>query len=193
VEYFVYCRDREGSGALRDELVEAHWAFMDGYAEGMIARGPTFLPDETPTGSVHIVDLADGGAARVFAFDEPNYRAGVYREVLIRRWSNLLGRTMWEFGGAVEGYGRFLVIGHGKAGMTQGLRDEDDRYLVEGDGVIVAGPLLSEDGGEWTGTGLMVEAADGAAAEALLADSPAGRAGTYDGIEVHAWEFGGRR
>jgi hypothetical protein len=52
---------------------------------------------ETPTGSVHIVDLLDAAAARMFDFDEPNYRAGAYRDVQLRRWSNLLGRTMWTF------------------------------------------------------------------------------------------------
>jgi hypothetical protein len=50
-----------------------------------------------PTGSVHIVELPDSAAARAFAFDEPNYRAGVYRDVLLRRWRNLLGRTMRQF------------------------------------------------------------------------------------------------
>jgi uncharacterized protein len=40
MEFFIYCRDRPGSGALRSELAEAHWAFMDRYADEMIARGP---------------------------------------------------------------------------------------------------------------------------------------------------------
>jgi uncharacterized protein YciI len=63
----------------------------------MVARGPTLAPaDETATGSMHIVDLPDAAAAQVFAFEEPNWRAGVYSEVLIRRWRNTLGRTMWD-------------------------------------------------------------------------------------------------
>jgi hypothetical protein len=44
VEYFFYCRDRPDTAALRDELVEAHWSFMDRYADAMIARGPTLTP-----------------------------------------------------------------------------------------------------------------------------------------------------
>ncbi len=70
---------------------------MDRYASTMIARGPTLADDgETATGSVHIIDLSGPSAARAFALDEPNYQAGVYRDVLLRRWRNLLGRTMWE-------------------------------------------------------------------------------------------------
>jgi hypothetical protein len=40
---------------------------------------------------VHIVGLPDPAAARAFAFDEPGYQAGVYRDVLLCRWRNLLG------------------------------------------------------------------------------------------------------
>ena len=70
----------------------------------MIARGPTLDGDrDTPTGSVHILGLPDPAAARAFAFDEPGYQAGVYRDVLLRRWRNLLGRTMWDFPGGRAG------------------------------------------------------------------------------------------
>jgi uncharacterized protein len=104
VEFFCYHRDRPGSGRLREELTERHWSYMDGYQARMIARGPTLAGDgETPTGSVHIVDLPEPAAARAFAFDEPNYQAGVYRDVLLRRWRNPLGRTVWEFPGGRAG------------------------------------------------------------------------------------------
>ena len=73
MEFFCYHRDRPGSVELRNELLEEHWRYMDGYAAQMIARGPTLAGDgETPTGSVHIVDLPDPTTARAFAFDEPN-------------------------------------------------------------------------------------------------------------------------
>ena len=98
MEFFCYHRDRRGSVALHDELLEEHWSYMDRYATEMIARGPTLAGDgDTPTGSVHIVGLPDPAGARAFAFDEPNYQAGVYRDVLLRRWRNTLRRTMWTF------------------------------------------------------------------------------------------------
>jgi len=68
VEYFLYGRGRPGTEALLEELAEAHWSFMDRYAEAMIARGPTLTADRTTwTGSMHIVNLPDVEAARVFA------------------------------------------------------------------------------------------------------------------------------
>src|SRR5258708_19912214 len=97
MEFLCYHRDRPGSVALRDALLQEHWSYMDRYAKEMIARGPTLAEDgNTPTGSVHILELPDPAAARAFAFDEPNYQAGAYRDVLLRRCRNTLGRTIWN-------------------------------------------------------------------------------------------------
>lgn len=197
MEYFVYCRDKPGTGALRRQIVEAHWSFMDGYAAGMIARGPTLTADgATPTGSVHIVDLPDAEAARVFAYEEPNYRAGVFGEVMVRRWQNALGRKMWAFRADPGTNQRFLVIGHGRPGATDGgLRTAHRAFLDEHDrrgSVIVAGPLLSDDGTDWVGTAMMVELPSRPAADVLLADDPYAKAGRYERVEIHPWRFGGR-
>src|ERR1043166_20673 len=45
MEFFCYHRHRPGSGALRDELLEARWTYMDHYEKELIARGPTFADD----------------------------------------------------------------------------------------------------------------------------------------------------
>jgi hypothetical protein len=91
--------------------------------------------------SAHVLDLPDSAAARSFAFDEPNYQAGVYRDVLLRRWRNLLRRTMWEFRGGRTGGNRYLVLGLG-AGPAADLAEPSDA-----DDLIAYGPLLSDDGG----------------------------------------------
>jgi uncharacterized protein YciI len=146
VEFFCYHRDRPGSATLRGELLEEHWSYMDRYAAEMIARGPT-LAGETPTGSVHIADLPDPRAARAFAFDEPGYQAGVYRDVLLRRWRNTLQRTMWDFPGGPTGGDRYLVLGLG-TGHAADLAVPPGR-----DELIAYGPLLSDNGATWLGTG----------------------------------------
>jgi uncharacterized protein YciI len=179
MEFFCYHRDRPGSAALREELLEEHWSYMDRYATRMIARGPTFA-GETPTGSVHILDLPDAAAARAFAFDEPNHQAGVYRDVLLRRWRDTLGRTMWDFPGGRTGGDRFLVLGLG-AGPAADLDLPPDR-----DELIAYGPLLSDDGATWLGTAALVRAPDADQARALLTPE------RYAHIEAHDWQFGGR-
>lgn len=182
MEFFCYHRDRLGSLALRDELREEHWSYMDRYARELIARGPTLAGDGgTPTGSVHIVELPDPAAARAFAFDEPGYQAGVYRDVLLRRWRNMLGRTMWDFPGGRTGGNRFLVLGLGPG------NDADFAVPPDQDELIAYGPLLSDDGATWLGTAVLVRAPDPDTAHAVLAPH------RYADIEVHAWESGGRR
>ena len=181
MEFFCYHRDRPGSVTLREELVEEHWSYMDRYQDAMIARGPTLSSDGgAPTGSVHILGLPSPAAARAFAFDEPNYQAGVYRDVLLRRWRNLLGRTMWDFPGGRDGGSRYLVLGLG-AGKGADLDVPPGR-----DELIAYGPLLSDDGATWLGTAILVRAPDPDAARSLLTP------GRYADIEVHRWQFGGR-
>jgi uncharacterized protein len=181
MEFFCYHRDRPGSMDLRHAMVETHWSYMDGFATELIARGPTLADDlDTPTGSVHIVDVPDAAAARAFAFEEPTYQAGVYRDVMVRRWHNLLGRTMWEFPGGREGGHRYLVIGLGTG-------EPADRNLPsEQDDLIAYGPLLSDDGATWLGTAVLLRAPDKETARAVLTSA------RYADIEVHNWQFGGR-
>ena len=177
--FFCYHRDRLGSGALRRELLEEHWSYMDQYTSELIARGPTYAGG-TVTGSVHIVDLPDPAAARSFAFDEPGYQAGVYRDVLLRRWRNLLGRTMWDFpGGRSEG-NRYLVLGLGSGHPSHDAVAPDNKEL------IAYGPLLSDDDTAWLGTAALVRASDPDTARAVLTLK------RYAEIEVHNWRFGGR-
>jgi hypothetical protein len=185
MEFLCYHRDRAAAGALRDELVEAHWSYMDGFAEQMIARGPTLTEDgEFATGSVHVVDLPGPAEARAFAFDEPNYQAGVYRDVLLRRWSNRLGRTMWQFPGGHDGGRRFLVFGFGEPRPIDGAPDAT--LPADTDELIAYGPLLADDGTTWLGTAMLLRAADADSARAVLAES------AYAQLEVHPWQPGGR-
>lgn len=64
------------------DMVEAHWSFMDRFADQLILRGPTLSDDGAEhTGSVHVVDLADRADAERFATEEPFWQAGLYRQV----------------------------------------------------------------------------------------------------------------
>jgi uncharacterized protein len=105
----------------------------------------------------------------------------VYRDVLLRRWRNMLGRTMWDFPGGRAGGDRYLVLGLGTAGPAAGPAVPPDR-----DELIAYGRLLSDDGATWLGTAVLLRARDPDAARAILVPD------RYAGIEVHHWRFGGR-
>jgi uncharacterized protein YciI len=173
--YFVYGADRVGSLALRHELNEAHWAYMDGYRAALYARGPALTDDrEGVVGSLHIVDLPCDAAARAFADAEPYRVGGVFDRVDVYRFEDRLGRSMWAFpGGDGE---RFLVTAlTGDAAAAP--RQERD--------LIVYGALRRLDGGP-AGVAACVQAADAEAALDLL------RIGAGDGVAVRPWRFGGR-
>lgn len=181
MEFFCYHQDRAGSAVLRDELLEDHWSYMDRYATSMIARGPTLTSDGgTATGSVHILELPDPAAARTFAFEEPYYQAGVYRDVLLRRWRNSLGRTMWETLSSRIEANQYLLVGLGPEPAAE-LAAPSDR-----DKLIAYGPLLSDDGTSWLGTAALLRATDPVAARAFMTDDG------YAHLEVHIWQPGGR-
>ncbi len=198
MEFFVYCRDRAGAGPLRQQLTQTHWAFMDRYAASMVARGPTLAEDGSPTGSMHILDLPDPAAARAFAFEEPYYRAGVFAEVMIQRWANALGRTMWDFPGDPDHNRRFLIIGHGQPGMSgrrEQLLDAHRRYFIDHgyqDRFIARGPLLSDDGAAWLGSAMLIALPDAAAVPGVFAAAPFHRRGRSARVEILPWRFGGR-
>lgn len=209
MDFFCYHRDRAGSLPLREELLERHRSYMDEFAKQMIVRGPVFDEvAETGTGggggvgdgggregegdggdgegrlvgSVHIVTFAEAAQAWAFAFGEPGYQAGAYRDVMVRRWRNDLGRTMWEFeGGKPDGDGYFVL------GLGAPRPVGDAKLPEERDGLIAYGPLLSDDGETWVGTVALLRAASPEAARAVLDVE------RYAEIEVHGWEFGGRR
>ena len=179
MEFFVYCRDRPGAEELHRELSERHWSFMDGYADGMIARGPTFTDDEADDHR----QPAHRRPAR------PRGGAGVRL-----RGAQLPGRR-------VRG-GAHPPLAQHAGPHDVGLRRERPSALPDhrarpGRGgrartrrstpaLIAYGPLLSDDGSAWLGTAGLVEMPDRAAAEAVLAGGP------YERVEVHTWFFGGR-
>lgn len=147
---------------------------MDGFADGMIARGPTLAPDrQTWTGSVHIVEVPSADAAREFVERDPYHRAGLFDQHLIRGFTNLLGRTMWEFHAASD-EPRFLVIAQ-DAGPRPDLGALPLRRL------IVWGELLTLEDARPAGVVLALQAPTREALATVL-----------DG-EILDWEFGGRR
>jgi len=199
MDFFVYSRDAAGAGVLRDdqELLEEHWSYMDGFAGSMIARGPTLGPDhETATGSLHVLGLPSVDAARAFIACEPNNRAGVYAEHSIWRFENLLGRTMWEFSSAAADEPKFLIIvlsDRSPANKTSGTPVAPENLSKDlRERLILYGALSTLDNAERVGVPLAVQAPDRGAVDALLEQ---GRLGldVLPGIEIHDWEFGGRR
>ena len=191
MDFFVYSRDAAGAAELRDdlELLEEHWSYMDRFGESMIARGPTLDANRAnATGSLHVLALPSVDAAREFVGSEPNNLAGVYGEHSLWRFENLLGRSMWDFAGQV-GEPRFLVIGRSRLRRPVPAEALSAELLGR---LILYGALTTLDGAEPAGLALALQAPDRQAVEALMGDEQTGL-GALSEVEIHNWEFGGRR
>jgi uncharacterized protein YciI len=177
------------------ELDERHWSYMDRFADGMTARGPTLGTDrQTWTGSLHVVDLPGTRAVREFVAREPYNQAGLFQEHLIWRFANLLERTMWQFAQAAD-EPCFLVL----AQATEDRKKDPRPPMPVADLVpqlrerlIVYGALRDLEEDERAGVALAVQVPTRDALDALLADGLAGLA-DYGEVGIHDWQFGGRR
>lgn len=169
MDFLVHSRARSAASlsAPDEELNERHWSYMDRFADGMTARGPTLAPDrETWTGSMHVVALPSVAAVEAFVAEEPYALAGRFAAHRAWRFTNLLGRTMWEYVDQ-PGEPRFLVFSHSDLDLPR------DRLVVHGE--------LHGLEGQPEGFVAAVQVADRSVLDRL------------DGAEVHDWEPGGRR
>lgn len=173
-----------------ERLNERHWSYMDAFADHLAARGPTLGPDrDSWTGSLHIVDLPTTEAAHAFVQNEPYQQAGLFAHHAVSRFTNLLGRTMWEWAGSADGP-KFLILAHAST-YDRGPVAVDDLAPAWHDVLVVYGALRTLDG-EPAGLALAVEVPSREALDVLLTEPSMGLS-AYRDVEVHDWEFGGRR
>jgi uncharacterized protein len=166
---------RTGTVSLRWEHTEGHWALMDRYAPGLIARGPTLTDDGAERHRQHAHDGAapppGGPCIRL-------RRAALRRRGLQRRpAAKVEQRPRAHHVAVLQQWDRprFLVLGHGQVPTTDisaDLHHRQSRYLSgrEADELIAHGPLLTQDTSRWLGTATLVELPDRAAAAAMLSD-----------------------
>jgi uncharacterized protein YciI len=196
IDFFVYSRASPSAASVEHDraLDEEHWSYMDQFADGMIARGPTLGADrETWTGSIHIVELASAEAAREFIEREPYNRAGLYEHHIIRRFKILLGRTMWQSPGETVEPGFFVIAEvAAEAGEHAPAVRLPDFTALPRERLIVHGELLTADDVTPTGVLFALQAPTRESVAALLGEGQAALEGHFD-VQILDWEFGGRR
>ena len=143
----------------------------------------------------HVVGLPSVDAVNDFVAREPNNRAGVYAEHSVWRFENLLGRTMWEFPDAAD-QPKFLIIARSHGGSETGASCRpvplESLSTALREQLIVYGALGSLDDAALVGVAVAAQARDRQAIETLLEQGRAGLT-AFPSIEIHDWEFGGRR
>ena len=103
-------------------------------------------------------------------------------------FEDLLGRSMWEFSGqAAEP--RFLVIG--RSHLHRPVSAETLPAELR-ERLILYGALTTLDDDEPVGVALALQPPGREAVDVLTEDDRTGL-GAFSEVEVHNWEFGGRR
>lgn len=192
-EFFVHSRDVPGSGAALDALAPRHWDYMDGFADRLVARGPTLSDDgEEHTGSVHVVTAADLDEARRFAGQEPFQRAGLYGETCVVRFANLLGRSMWERPPATAPPRSTLAVARWPATVVdaEALRTAREAARAQPDVWVFLGSLVDEDGGCVGVAAALDEAPAEAERHARAVTAALGHGDAP--LELQRWRRGGR-
>ena len=176
-----------------ERLGEAHWAYMDGYVDGLVARGPTLSPDGADhTGSIHVLSTPRIEDAQRFAFEEPYWLAGVYASVSVTRFHNALPGTMWDRPAPPPGSTSSLVIVSWHAQPSSHGTDPDVallQRLADTERLVFGGLLISDDAATSIGLAAALDVGVGEAAalvDALTLPEPSAP------ILACRWQRGGR-
>lgn len=82
--------DKEGALPIRMENRPDHLAYLD--STGVVQKAGPFLNEAgEPCGSLIILDVADLAAAQTWAENDPYAKAGLFRDVQITAWKQVLG------------------------------------------------------------------------------------------------------
>ena len=84
----------------------------------------------------------------------------------------------------------FVFYGKDKKGALQVRVDNRPAHVewLKSNPIVLAGPMLDENG-DMSGSMVVCEAADQAAADALFATDPYGKAGLFESVEISPWKW----
>jgi uncharacterized protein YciI len=88
--FTIIAYDKPDAGGLRAETRPAHLDHVKSLGERLRAAGPIDDEAGTPVGSLIIATFDDLAAARAFAEGDPYARAGLFAEVRVQPWRQVL-------------------------------------------------------------------------------------------------------
>ena len=88
--FAIIAIDAPGEAPLRAEVRPRHLHHLRGIGERLISAGPLLEEGGTPVGSLVIATFDDLAAARAFAVEDPYARAGLFADVRVNAWRQVL-------------------------------------------------------------------------------------------------------
>ena len=192
--YAVKIFDIENSGPIRDEYRDAHLDYIASTEELTMFAGPILTEDlVTELGSHRLIDLPDRAAVEQHIADEPYVIGGAQYAPEVHRWSPSVPYT-WRDCPRKEGNVQYLIHAIDKPNsdvLRDELRVEHEAYQASVKELyITRGPLLSDDGARQTGSLMIIDVPDLAAAKDFWDNEPFVKGGLFERIEFYGWRFG---
>jgi uncharacterized protein YciI len=192
--FAVKIYDIENSGPLRDQYRDAHLDYIAGFEDQTMFAGPILTEDlQTELGSHRLIDLPDRAAVDKHIEDEPYVIGGAQYGPEVHRWSPSVPYT-WRDCPRSEGNVQYLIHAIDKPGsdtLRDELRAEHEAYQASVESLYVTrGPLLSDDGERQTGSLMIIDVPDLAAAKEFWQNEPFVKGGLFERVEFYGWRFG---
>ena len=192
--FIVKTLDKENSSALREELREAHLAYLKLFEAATYFDGPFLTDDGTrELGSFKILDMPDKAAVEQHEADEPFITGGLQYGTTIHRYEAQIPYTFRDWP-RKRGNIQFLVLAYDKPGQGE-LREElnaSHRAYRESihNSCITYGQFLTDDRDQPLGTLTILDAVDIEAAQVLWENDPFVQGGLFETTEFYRWRFG---
>ncbi|MDG2313244.1 MAG: YciI family protein [Alphaproteobacteria bacterium] len=197
MEYFFYFWDKSNSAKIRENINSKHLRFIEAYKDSIIVEGPTVSHNKKIfTGNMYMLDLPDIKNSLTFIEENPFVKSGVFKKIFVCRCQNAMQQKQWLHDADKDKDQYFLIIGHGKPGMTElrkKLLQNHRRYFIERgyqNKFIVRGPLWSPNEEEWVGSEFILKLENRKSVDTFLSEEPYTQTGLYERLEIHRWQFG---
>lgn len=194
MHWMIKCRSKPGTDELRTATIPAHKDHLDKYRENTWFSGPLFTDDgSSAIGSLRFIEFPDRAAAEEYIDTDPYTTEGIFESINIQRWEPALEHRQLTYPRKEETM-QFIIHCDDVANsevLRAPLRQAHRDYLEKhADKIVARGALKTDDGERVVGSALLLDVADRAEAEALLADEPFHRGGVYGHVTIERWIFG---
>jgi hypothetical protein len=193
-QYTIRCTYGPDALSKREAAMAAHLSHIAAHRDRIRFAGPLLTDDgAAPTGTWFMIDAPDRAAAEAFIAGEGYNRAGMFAEVEIKRYASSKPWRQRDI--AVEDGMQMFVCEciDGPDGIEIRKTTGPAHHEYQGaimDRFVAHGPTRSDDGKKVTGSTFIIQVADRAAAEALVANEPMTQAGVFAEIRIDRWRFG---
>jgi uncharacterized protein YciI len=180
----------------RSAIINEHWSFMDQFDDQLIARGPTLSLDGAGavTGSIHVAELKNLDEAKRLAFDYPFAKAGLFKEIILSKFTAGLKRTQFEFNSQPDTLSFFIhcPAKDGAIEARKGHQEDHQEYCLSFDDHMICRGALHNDDDTWNGSLFFVELQTKEDAAKFLENEPYNKIGLFDAPTIYPWKKGGR-